>query len=203
MCHLPTMVYVFQLCLFYILQVIKTPTSSLLCLLTFRCILGTTRLLSAAYRVTGRMQDSRRHKLENWDYPLVNTLVNTVASEHDDPEFNPIIWPFFVPFALVLSRNSGFFPKLPSPPIRIRGWTEKRPCVILVEIFRPKYPSNMWHPIIIKDGMNIYSLFTKSKLVESHWLYVLCCVSLLVIKHLLCQETPPLMQPPLDLLTEL
>lgn len=172
---------------------IKTPTSSLLCLLTFRCILGTTRLLSAAYRVTGRMQDSRRHNLENWDYPLVNTLVNTVASEHDDPEFNPIIWPFFVPFARVLSRNSGFFPKLPSP----------RPCVILVEIFRPKYSSNMWHPIIIKDGMNIYSLFTKSKLVESHWLYVLCCVSLLVIKHLLCQETPPLMQPPLDLLTEL
>lgn len=158
MCHLPTMVYVFQLCLFYILQVIKTPTSSLLCLLTFRCILGTTRLLSAAYRVTGRMQDSRRHNLENWDYPLVNTLVNTVASEHDDPEFNPIIWPFFVPFARILSRNSGFFPKLPSP----------RPCVILVEIFRPKYPSNMWHPIIIKDGMNIYSLFTKSKLVESH-----------------------------------
>lgn len=99
---------------------------------------------------------------------MVNTLVNTVASEHDDPEFNPIIWPFFVPFARVLSRNSGFFPKLPSPPIRIRGWTEKRPCVILVEIFRPKYPSNMWHPIIIKDGMNIYSLFTKSKLVESH-----------------------------------
>lgn len=123
MCHLPTMVYVFQLCLFYILQVIKTPTSSLLCLLTFRCILGTTRLLSAAYRVTGRMQDSRRHNLENWDYPLVNTLVNTVASEHDDPEFNPIIWPFFVPFARVFSLgtlvSSQSFPPPPDKDKRM------------------------------------------------------------------------------------
>lgn len=130
MCHPPAMVYVFQLSFLYIAgaSMVKTPTSSLLCPLTFRCILGTTRLLSAAYRVTGRrMQDSRRHNLENCDNSSVNTVVQWLTLLHQSTK----VLSSTPSFGLSLCCLHGFSLGTPKPPpIRIRGRTEKKPCVI-------------------------------------------------------------------------